>query len=117
MLAAVQAHKNVHASRALLTLEIVLFEIESAVKTLTIPNTGQTKTEAISQLRSLSNFQNIVINAKSRWRTEWFDTVPYDHRPGGDCELAERAILDPKGIEICHTASTQGWSGCNFCPY
>lgn len=117
ILAAVQEHENVHESRTLFTLETILLDIADDVKTLTVPNTGQTKDQAILELRNLANFRTIVANAKSRWRTEWFDTVPYDHSNGGPCELAERAILDPKGTTICNTASTQGWSGCNLCPY
>lgn len=117
MISAVQAHENVHVSRTLPSLNNVLSNISNDVKTLTVTSTGQTKAQAIAELRNLVGFQTITNNAKVRWRDEFRGTVPADHATGGPCELAERAIVDPTGIGICNTASAQAWPTCTFCPY
>lgn len=117
MLAAVQAHEEVHESHALTSLEAILLDIADEIKTLKVPNTNQTKTQAVSELRSLAKFRDIANTAKKIWRDEWNLTVPYDHSAGGPCEVAEKSIVEPKGIQICNTASTQGWPSCSFCPF
>jgi len=118
MLSAVIAHENVHASHLLPDLNNALASIEADVKTLTVPATGQTKAQAISQLRALAGFEAVRTAAKVDWRNEYYALIDTDHTPNGPTDTAEHAVVDPVGISICNLkASNPSWPGCSYCPY
>lgn len=120
MLSAVVAHENVHASHLEPGLNNALASIEAAVKALTVPATGQTKAQAISQLRALADFQTARTNAKGYWGNAYYNLALNDHGPSnnGPAYMAEHAVVDPVGISICNLkTSNPSWPACSYCPY
>lgn len=118
MLSAIIAHENVHASRLGPGLNDALAAIEADVKTLTVPATGQTKAQAISQLRALAGFEAARTDAKEHWDTKYINLIGTDHTPNGPTDTAERSIVDPVGTSICNLkTSNPSWPACSYCPY
>ncbi|WP_316793701.1 hypothetical protein [Pedobacter frigoris] len=119
MVSAVRAHENVHASRLLPALNNVLSAIVTDVRTLTVPATGQTKAQAVTELMNLAAFQTVKNVARTLWDIDYVNLIQYDHAAGGATDLAEHAIVDPVGTGICNNASTHtpAWPGCASCPY
>lgn len=118
MLSAIIAHENVHVSRLGPGLNDALTTIEADVKTLTVPATGQTKAQAISQLRALAGFQIVEVKAKKHWGDVYYSLVLGDHTPNGPTDTAERSIVDPVGTSICNLkTSNPSWPACSYCPY
>lgn len=118
MISAIEAHENVHVSRAYPALQTALPSIKADVATLTVPNTGQSKAQAILQLQALAAFQNVKNNALVSWRDISITYIDADHVfPSGPAYVAERNVVAPVGTSICNTASTQAWPTCTFCPF
>lgn len=118
MLSAVNAHENVHIDHLFLALNAILWSTRTAVRTLSVPATGQSKAQAITQLMSLAAFQTIKNNARTLWDANFVSLAGNDHDPGGATDVAEHAIVDPVGIAICNLRSTKPlWPACASCPY
>ncbi|WP_443937953.1 hypothetical protein [Pedobacter sp. MW01-1-1] len=118
MLSAVQAHENVHVSRGYPALQNILYSTRDNVINLTVPDSGQSKSQAISELTSLANFQLIQNNALANWRIQCDLYAVTDHANNGPCDLAEHAIVDPIGVSICNLTNTYpSWPICTSCPY
>lgn len=118
MISAVVAHENVHASRLGPGLNDALASIEADVKTLTVPANGQTKAQAISQLRALAGFEVARTDAKGYWDSAYIQLILGDHTTNGPTDVAEHAVVDPVGISICNLkTSNPSWPACSNCPY
>lgn len=120
MLSAVVAHENVHETRLEPGLNAALADIEADVKTLTVPATGQTKAQAISQLRALAGFTTVKGGAKVRWDTQYTNLILNDHgsAQNGPAYMAESATTNSVGISICNLKTSHpSWPGCSHCPY
>jgi hypothetical protein len=116
MLSAVQAHENVHVSRFQPAMNIVESFIILAVERLSIPNTGQTREEAIATIKASPAFQDYQNGSGFQaWLNEWSQLGVGDDAPGGPTSVIEHSIVDPMIRTICDAAATNGWTGC-ICP-
>lgn len=114
MVSAVLAHENVHVTRLLPSLNNVLSDITTDVQTLTVPVTGQTKAQAIAQLKSLAAFSTVRSDARRYWDSEYMRLIENDHN--GATDAAEHAVVDPVGTAICNLKKPT-WPACTSCPY
>lgn len=117
MLSAVVAHENVHVSRLYPCMQASLPTMQSLVRTLHVPFTGQTKAQAILQLKALDQFQNVKKSASEAWAFAADYLAGIDHSTGGECEIQEKAVITPVATAICSSASTSSWGACSNCPF
>jgi hypothetical protein len=116
MIAAVRNHEDVHVTRLLPALTNVRSQIESAVETIIINNTGQTAAQAkASALALLQPRIAITGNIRSIWDAQYVLLIANDHSPNGPADTAERLITEPMRTAICTHASSSGWGPCTHC--
>ena len=115
MLAAVQAHEDVHLSRFKPALDAVAPGIETAVEALTTPSAdGKTQAQAIAELEVL--LAGAGLNAQATWLAEILTRVAGDHAAGGPTDTAEQAVVGPMVDAICAHAKISKWAACAICP-
>ena len=89
-----------------------------SVVALSVTATGQTKAQAISQLRALAGFEAARTDAKGYWDSAYIQLILGDHTPNGPTDTAEHAVVDPVGTSICNLKSSNpSWPACSNCPY
>ncbi|MBZ4192164.1 hypothetical protein [Niabella beijingensis] len=115
MLNAVQAHENVHRSRLVPILNELLPNVIAKVGLLQIANTGQTKEVAIGQLKALSGWALLNLQAMQDFRSKYVESGTQDHAFGAACDQAEFTILDPTWKAICSKGQQAGWPVCSYC--
>src|SRR5690606_21448711 len=120
MLAAVQAHENVHATRLLPALNnaTVLPVLRTAVEALTVPHAaGMTQATAITAIRALPAFAVALVTGRANWDAQFLVLIGGDHAGGGPAETAEHGVVDPMVAAICAHARANGWAACPpLCP-
>ncbi len=117
MLAAVQAHEDVHLTRFKPALVAKATAIEATITSLSVPDSpGKTAAQAAAELTALPAFPAAVARAKNTWLTEILTRVKGDHNPGGPCDQAEHKVVDPMADKICKHAKANSWGPCPKCP-
>jgi hypothetical protein len=115
-LPAVQAHEDVHVSRAYGAMSIAIYDIMAEVVAATVPCTnGKTKAQAILELR----IRLEALDTRAKCRKIWDDTwdlywLAADHAPGGPCYVAEHAVAEAVWQGICNTYDP-GKTKCPTC--
>jgi len=117
MIAAVQAHEDVHLTRFLPALVAQAPAIEITITTLSVPDApGKTAATAATEIAALPAFPAALAQAQQTWLDEILIRVGNDHDPGGPCERAEHGVVDPMVGRICTHAKTNIWGPCPICP-
>jgi hypothetical protein len=114
MIEATKAHEDVHAASIHPSLNDELSDITSLFNTLSVPNTGQSESEAISQIMALQDFNTAKTTAFNLWDADYTIEIGTDHN--GPTATAEHAVVDPVVTAICAYATSQGWANeNNYC--
>jgi len=118
MLAAVQAHENVHLTRFKPALDAVSDAIATDIETtVKVPGaSAATKAEAITKLKAEPAFATALASAKSTWLAKVLTLVAGDHAAGGPCATAEHTVVDPMVTNICAAVKSNHWPACPGCP-
>ena len=118
MLAAVQAHEDVHLSRFSPALVAKAPNIESTITSLSVADApGKTAAQAAAEISALPGFAAALTQAQKTWLTEVLIRVRNDHNPGGPCDQAEHHVVDPMVAKICAHAKANNWGPCSpACP-
>ncbi len=116
MLSAVVAHENVHLTRFEPALEQRAGVIEASFEALCVPFTGQTRAEAIVEIKALEAYATAVTDAQTTWFNRVITLVANDHNAGGPTDTAEHAVVDPMVASICTAADNSCWGPCAACP-
>ena len=97
----------------------MLTNIKVDVKALTVPAIGQTKAQAISQLKALIDFASAQSKAKGYWNTAYENLALNDHgtNESGPAYMAERPVVQPMGISICNLITSNSWPASTYCPF
>lgn len=109
MVAAVQAHEQVHADKfdnGFQTAAVVDI-VERDIEGLTVNAASQA--DAITALRGLPGFAATLTAAQNNWLAQILTLVPGDHAAGGPCDTAEHGVVDPMINRIQTHAAAQGW--------
>jgi len=126
---AIIAHENVHASRCEPALASAAQYIEEIIDALEVTDTGQSKAEAIAQMKASITWSNVKDASFSKWLDDWLDLISHDHGLGsgdpittsgpdeGYAYIAEDAAVAPMIDEICNwrAAQTPPLTGCSVC--
>lgn len=118
MISAVQAHEDVHLSRFHPALVFKAPVIESAITPLSVPDApGKTPPQAAAEIAALPAFPAALVQAQQDWLADVLVRVRHDHDPGGPCDTAEHAVVDPMVTSICAHAKASAWGPCPpVCP-
>lgn len=118
MISAVQAHEDVHLSRFHPALVFKARAIESSITALAVPDApGKTAPQAAVEIAALPAFPAALAKAQQDWLDEVLVRVRHDHDPGGPCDTAEHAVVDPMVNTICTHAKANAWGPCApVCP-
>jgi hypothetical protein len=120
MLDAVWAHENVHVAHLEPALEGIAPDVERYVEALYVDHKpGMTRNQAIAQIRDPLNspaFAQAVARAFGDWGDRWNLLWANDHDPGGPCDQAEHAVVDPMINWICTWSDAACWAPCLMCP-
>jgi hypothetical protein len=116
MVAAIQAHEDVHLTRFLPALRHEESAIEALFTALSVPDApGLTPAAAAAAIRALPAFSTAVSDAQQLWLKEILVRVKGDHARGGPCDVAERGVVDPMIATICAHAKANAWGVCLRC--
>lgn len=113
MLAAVQAHEDVHASHIKPALDAKAGEWVAAIQNISVPDNGQGISGAVADIQATTAFATVMTNVLSSWRGEYISLATGDHN--GGCPVAEHAVVDPMINTICTFAQTHGWMASSYC--
>ena len=67
MLSAVQAHEDVHLTHFLPALKLVAPDVEQQTELISVPNTGQTYSQAIIQIKNSSGYTTNLTYLRAQW--------------------------------------------------
>ncbi len=114
MLAAVQAHENVHLTRFLPALQDATPAIEASFEALCVPMTPtRTQAQAIAAIQALPAYAAAVRAAQATWLARVLARVAGDHAAGGPTDIAEHGVVDGMVNNICNAANNNCWGPCN----
>jgi hypothetical protein len=116
MLAAVQAHEDVHLAHFEPAIEAKASAIESLFEALCVPHTqGMTEAQAIAAIQGSGDYAQARTDAYNLWLNETSSRIANDHN--GPTDAAEHGIVDPMIMSICNQAAAQTppWTACQ-CP-
>ena len=112
MLAAVQAHENVHSGHLEPALIQATPDIQVLVQACTVADIGQGQATALSSI--IANNPSLTIDAFNKW------TAKFSILTGSDetvyCPAAEHGVVDPEISIICNWAHANSWGTCSVCP-
>ncbi len=109
VLAAVEAHEQVHVQEWEDSLNPEFATMKSTIEALTVEHTaGKTATQARTEIIGLSQYGTAITTANTDARTVFF-AIP---DPNANTDAAERAVVDPIVVQIQMLAATQGWAAC-----
>lgn len=118
MVQAIVAHEEVHKDHFEQCLEDVGNDIELMFEELSVPNTGQTSTVAIAQIKALPAYNASLIVAKNLWITTLFPYIDINHNGNnhdGPAYDAEATVTTPMANTICTHAQILAWGICVHC--
>jgi hypothetical protein len=117
MLAAVQAHENLHLTRYLPALRDVAPLIERDFEALCVPMTpNKTQADAIAEITALPAFAAARRDALTTWSNRRRVLTAGDHgAPAGTGPTydAERGVVNPMMMTICTASNMNCWGQCN----
>lgn len=114
MVAAVQAHENVHAAHFQPALQQAATSIEGRIETVCVSGTNMNQSQATSSIQNSSGFANALNNAQMDWLNVVLMLATGDHN--GPTAAAEHTVVDPMITSICSRAQAIGWPGNTPCP-
>jgi hypothetical protein len=115
MLSAVQAHEDIHKTHFIPGLALAAPDIETSIEAFSVPNTGQTEAQAITQIKALPGYITQLSYLQQMWDFHLNPIVALDHAGGlsSPAAIAELNITNPMKIIICTHASTNNWTACS----
>jgi hypothetical protein len=117
MLQAIVAHENVHATHLGPALAKAEPAITASIEAIEIPDVaGTTEESAVAVLKADIGLNAAIARARQTWAAEATTLQLPDHAPGGPCEKAEHAVVDPMARSICAHARSSKWGPCPACP-
>lgn len=117
VLAAVQSHENIHATRFYPALNDAEPAITAEIEAVTIPDEqDMTESQAVAKLKAAPAFLAAVAHAQELWLAKIKIRVAQDHATGGATEAAERMVTEPLRTTICDHAAKEDWPECESCP-
>jgi hypothetical protein len=117
MLSAIQAHEAAHVTYDLSFAIAAESSVAAAISTLTVPNTGQSKADAIMQIKGLAAYSTIVAAQISAIKLATVNAPRPDASPSlsGVTYQAERDIVFPVAKQICNAADAANLPVCPAC--
>jgi len=115
MIAAVQAHEDVHLAHFLPATQAAAPSIERAIESVCVPHTaGKTASMAEDEIDGSQMLRDARRGSVAGLQAAFNALVDGDHN--GPTQAAEYSIVQPMALAICDAAQAQCWPVCTPCP-